>query len=58
MPPPGQIGAVKNVKFQVQFGRIGVVLLPRLAWLRTEKLCTLFHSLFRNNEATHEVTIE
>jgi len=48
-----RIGAVKNRKdFGSSFGRIGVVLSQRLAYLRTKKLCHLFRGLFRSKEAT------
>jgi len=50
-----RIGAVKIRRgFGCSFGHIGVVLSQHFACLRRKRL----RSLFFNNEATHEVTIE
>jgi len=53
------IGAVtKYTGFGRSFEHIKVVLSQRLLFLRTKELCSLFHGLFRINEAIREATIE
>ena len=53
------MGTVKKRRgFGFWFRHIGVVLSQCLVCLRTKKLCSLFHGLFPNNEATREAAIE
>ena len=53
-PSCEQIGGAKNCSFEC----FVVVLSQRLAFLRAEKLYSLFHGLFRDNEGTREATVE